>query len=63
MVDRPTDFAAVAAGGLAADGSGYTCGLDREGRVWCWGDGALGQIGKGYATLSHPALVIGALSP
>ena len=64
MVPMPTDIAAVAAGGLADDGTGHTCALDREGRVWCWGDGALGQLGTGdFMSRSHPTLVLGALHP
>ena len=64
MVTMPTDIAAVSAGGIANDGSGFTCALDREGRVWCWGDGALGQLGtRDYMSRSRPALILGALAP
>lgn len=64
MIAMPTDVAAVAAGGLADDGTGHTCALDREGRVWCWGDGALGQLGTGdFMSRARPTLVLGAIAP
>ena len=62
MIAMPTDASAVAAGGIAADGTGHTCALDHEGRVWCWGDGALGQLGTGdYLSRNRPTLVLGAM--
>jgi alpha-tubulin suppressor-like RCC1 family protein len=64
MIAMPTDVSAVAPGGIAADGTGHTCALDREGRVWCWGDAALGQLGNGsYAVQMppRPVLVLGAM--
>jgi len=64
MVSMPSDVAAVAPGGIADDGTGHTCALDREGRVWCWGDDALGQLGNGSYTAvtpPHPLLVLGAM--
>lgn len=60
MVPMPVDVDAVAAGGIADDGTGHTCALDAEGRVWCWGDAALGQLGsRDYVTRSMPALALG----
>lgn len=64
MVPMPLDVAAVAAGGLADDGTGHTCALDMEGRVWCWGDGALGQLGTGdFMARARPTIVLGAVAP
>lgn len=64
VVTMPADIAAVSTGGIADDGTGFTCALDREGRVWCWGDGALGQLGtKDYMSRSRPTLILGALAP
>jgi alpha-tubulin suppressor-like RCC1 family protein len=62
MVTTPMDAMAVSAGGLAPDGTGHTCALDHEGRVWCWGDNALGQLGtRDLMNRSRPTLVLGAL--
>ncbi len=62
MVSMPTDVDAIATGGIADDGTGHTCALDHEGRVWCWGDAALGQLGtRDYMTRSRPTLVLGAM--
>ncbi len=33
-----------------APGRNFSCALDGDGRVWCWGDNSLGQLGRGYAT-------------
>jgi alpha-tubulin suppressor-like RCC1 family protein len=50
-------------------GSEYTCGLDADGAVWCWGTNNLGQVGTGDSTdalaparvpLAVRALTIGA---
>ena len=40
-------------------GSGYatTCGLSDEGRAWCWGYGADGQLGAGSAGSEYPYVV------
>lgn len=37
----PKDVARV-----VADGD-YACALEKQGRVWCWGDNAYGQLGDG----------------
>ncbi|PRW39272.1 Serine threonine- kinase CTR1 [Chlorella sorokiniana] len=33
-----------------ACGQTFTCGLDTEGRAWCWGKNEIGQLGTGNAT-------------
>lgn len=33
--------------GLAA-GNGHTCAINTAGKVWCWGNNALGQLGAGH---------------
>ena len=40
-------------------GSDHTCGLDISGGVYCWGDGAYGQLGRLDQTLSRQPLKIG----
>jgi alpha-tubulin suppressor-like RCC1 family protein len=55
-----TDVVEVAAGGIADDGSGHTCARDGEGRVWCWGDAGLGQLGTSdNMQRTRPTLVLG----
>ena len=62
MITMPTDVTAIATGGIAPDGTGHTCALDHEGRVWCWGDNSLGQLAT-YDTMNRslPTLVLGAM--
>lgn len=36
-----------------APGRNFSCALDGVGRVWCWGDNSLGQLGRGYITPSN----------
>lgn len=60
MVAGLTGAAAVAAGGIAPDGTGHTCALDTMGRVYCWGDNALGQLGThDWMSRNMPTLVLG----
>jgi alpha-tubulin suppressor-like RCC1 family protein len=33
-------------------GNAHSCGLDTNGRAYCWGDGAVGQVGSGQGNLS-----------
>ncbi len=55
-----SDVVQVAAGGIAGDGTGHTCARDTAGRVACWGDAALGQLGTmDYAERSRPVVVLG----
>ncbi len=46
--------------GLAA-GEGFTCGLDADDHLWCWGENRSGQIGQGVPSLRilEPARVGG----
>ena len=47
-------FATIAAGGS----SETTCGIDKSGRAYCWGDGRFGQIGDGgMVSRSEPVQV------
>lgn len=31
-----------------SSGTVHTCGIQSEGRVWCWGSGGRGQLGNGF---------------
>jgi alpha-tubulin suppressor-like RCC1 family protein len=43
-----------------AAGDSFTCGVDRDGRAWCWGGNGDGQLGDGTtATRERPAPVSG----
>lgn len=33
-----------------APGRGFSCALDGDGLVWCWGDNSIGQLGRGAVT-------------
>jgi alpha-tubulin suppressor-like RCC1 family protein len=54
--DSPTP---VAVTGMSADvlavtgGERHTCALRDDGSVWCWGDGANGQLGNGSTAASN----------
>lgn len=45
-----------------AAGASLTCGIDRDGRAWCWGGNGEGQLGDGTTTTrGRPAPVSGAV--
>lgn len=69
MIDRPTpvavtgghSFQVLAAGGeslLRFHTYGFTCGLDRQGKAWCWGANPSGQLGNGTLVDSHTAVAV-----
>lgn len=47
----PPDGAAL---GTLAAGGGFTCGIDPDHGLWCWGSNAFGQIGAASAELQEP---------
>ncbi len=60
----PTDAESRAAPQLVEDlppieavhaGAGFSCATDRDGGLWCWGDGGHGQLGRGEP-VSGPVL-------
>jgi len=56
-VDATLGPTAAAAASVTA-GAAHTCALDDDGRVWCWGAGADGQIGDGARSdRAAPALL------
>lgn len=52
-----TDVRQVSAGGA------HTCALHADGRVTCWGDNRVGQLGDGSRTSSRVPVVVRALPP
>ncbi|MEX0843111.1 MAG: hypothetical protein WD120_02055, partial [Gemmatimonadota bacterium] len=50
----PTSFSEVSTGE-----AGFTCGVEAQGRVFCWGDDEMGQLGiGGHGSRSTPAPVV-----
>jgi len=43
------NFASVATSDASTGPDGHTCGLDLDGRAYCWGSNAYGQLGIGVA--------------
>ena len=58
-VDATLGATPATAGSVTA-GAAHTCALDLDGRVWCWGAGAEGQVGDG-ARSDRPAPTLLAL--
>jgi len=53
-VDGGRTWRSLAVGGL------HTCGIDTDGRGWCWGDNGVGQLGDGTkVSRSTPTLIEG----
>jgi len=55
LSNRPTPVAVVMPGGVSsftsiAAGSAFTCGVANTSAVYCWGDGANGQLANGSTT-------------
>src|SRR5206468_3855923 len=42
-----------------ATGTSHTCALSADGRIFCWGRGDSGQLGRDAVTSSPPGLVVG----
>ncbi len=42
-------------------GNAFTCALDGDGGVWCWGDNQLGQLGDGTKTSRSAAKLVGGI--
>ena len=41
-----------------AAGAGHTCALNNEGRIWCWGNNAQGQIGNSVVSPTSTTYVL-----
>jgi alpha-tubulin suppressor-like RCC1 family protein len=39
-------------------GEGHTCAIARHGATYCWGHGALGQVGNGSTAIAYPVPVL-----
>ena len=39
-------------------GNNFTCAIKTDQTLWCWGDGASGQLGIGIGELGKPQLVL-----
>ena len=50
VVATPLELVRISAG------AAHTCGVDRQGAAWCWGEGSSGQLGDGMLT-SQPSPV------
>lgn len=58
--DAGTDEAACLA--VVTAGAAHGCAIDRDGRVWCWGDNERGQLGDGTTTATPTPRRIDALT-
>ncbi|HUS32660.1 MAG TPA: hypothetical protein VMZ53_29365 [Kofleriaceae bacterium] len=57
---EPTPFPPSELSGLVALTAGtlVTCGLHRDGRMWCWGDNRAGELGNGNRFVSRTPLQV-----
>lgn len=55
-------FVSIAVGGTSPDGSGFTCGLNRDQHSYCWGENGWGMLGDSTTTKRpEPVQVVGGL--
>jgi alpha-tubulin suppressor-like RCC1 family protein/fibronectin type 3 domain-containing protein len=45
-VGGATNWVHVSAGGNSVSGRGFTCGVQSDGTLWCWGSNKYGQLGN-----------------
>ena len=60
---RPIEVASTFEATTVSAGHRYTCAVDRDRQVWCWGDNRWGQIGDGGRHVNWDPTLIEGLPP
>lgn len=48
VVSQPVRVGSASGWTQISSGSDYSCAIDSDAKLWCWGDNELGQLGQGF---------------